>query len=337
MRRVTADQVARRAGVSRSAVSRTFTKDASVAPETRAKVMVAARELGYQPNGLASSLAKGNTNIVALITNSLPDLRRPYLTHELNTRLQALRLIPYTICIGPDYNGEETLSQIIQMPLNTAIVGADSVTASQIAPFCIENPPIMLSDLFTEADEVDAVQIDDAQGICEMTRHIVKNGGKTIWLIAPRRTSSSYNSRNMAFLKALAQSELKLIDSEIGDFSYESGKKAFGRLMARGPLPDCLFCANDAMAMGAMDSARFEHDLKVPEALGVFGFDDIPHASWPTYQLSTVRQSVSDTAKAVCDILEERLKGPALLGTISRTVNTQFVKRHSGALKNHRD
>lgn len=329
MRRITADQVASQAGVSRSAVSRTFTKDASVSAKTEAKVRKAARELGYRPNGIASSLAKGDSKIVALVTNSQPDMRRPYLMYALNNALQAQGLVPFTICIDADYAGSETLEKIVQMPLNTAIVSADAVTAAQIAPFCLHSPPIMLNASYDETDQVDIIEVNEMTGLSQMVAHIEAQGGETLWMISARRSSSSYHSRNTSLINALAHSKLRLIDQEIGDFSYESGRAAFAALYGRGSLPDCLFCANDAMAMGAMDAARFQHGLQVPDSLGIVGFDDIPHASWPTYQLSTVRQSVSATVAAIEAIVRKRAENVDTREQVVESVETEFTKRGS--------
>ncbi|MEM9635708.1 MAG: substrate-binding domain-containing protein [Pseudomonadota bacterium] len=327
MQRVTADQVAERAGVSRSAVSRTFTKDASVSARTAEKVLKAARELGYRPNAIASSLASGSSNIVALITISKPDFRRPYLIHHLNNALQKMGLVPYTICVDENYRGAETLAQIIQMPLNTAIVSADAVNASDIIPFCIHSPPIMLNSNFSQDERVDVVNVDDATGIQQMTSYLHNRNHKTVWLVTARRSSSAFHSRSVGLLEALARSDMKLIDKEEGDFSYESGQEAFDKLSSRGPLPDCLFCANDAMAMGAMDTARFVHGLSVPKDIRIIGFDDVPQASWPSYNLPTIKQSVVDTVDAIMEIIQLRVAKSSDESRITRTVPTSFIAR----------
>ncbi|WP_299866677.1 LacI family DNA-binding transcriptional regulator [uncultured Roseobacter sp.] len=328
MKHVTADQVAARAGVSRSAVSRTFTKNASVSPATQEKVIKAAKELGYRPNGLASRLAKGTSNIVAIITNSNPDLRRPYLIHRLNEALQGLDLVPYVICVdGDDYHGTETLERTIQMPLSTAIVAADAVTGAQIAPFCISSPPIMLNENFAQDDLVNVVRVDEAAGFAQMIRFLATQKVRTMWLIAARRSSSAFSSRNAALHEALAFSDIRLIDKDVGDFNYEGGWAAFERLFGRGPLPDCLFCANDAMAMGAMDAARFKFGLTLPEDLLIIGFDDIPQAAWPTYCLSTIRQGIGDTVAAIMEVIEAGGSDKMQMSRSVRTVPTTFVPR----------
>ncbi|MHA3980739.1 LacI family DNA-binding transcriptional regulator [Halovulum sp. GXIMD14794] len=323
---MTADQVAARAGVSRSAVSRSFSKTASVAPDTRDKVLRAAAELGYRPNGVASTLASGKSNIVAVLTNSKPDILRSELLHLLNVALQEEGLVPYVISIGTTYAGAQSLTDLIQMPIATAIVTADSVTCQQISPYCLEAPPIMLNGRIEPGEVADRVVTDDAVGIRQMIRHLVAKGRKTLWLITARRSSSAYDTRNSALLEAMVGTHVTLMDTEEGDFTYEGGKRAFAALQERGPLPDCVFCANDAMAMGAMDVARFQNGIDVPGTLEVIGFDNIPQARWPTYNLPTIEQSPEALVGGIRSILRQRAGKAPKDKPIVVTLPTRFVE-----------
>jgi len=306
MSRITADDVAELAGVSRSAVSRAFSKSASISRKTREKVLAASQQLGYQPNGLASNLAKRQSNIVAIVASNTPDLREPYFYQALNCALQAIGKVPIMISVDDDDTGETSLKHSIKFPLDTAIVLADSVEAAHVVPFCLGSPPIMLNDNFRNRDMVDAIKLDERAGITEMTRYLEQLGCKTIWFVAGRQTARAFNSRRIALLEAIACSEMILVDQDEGDFSYESGALAFKALFERGPLPDALFCANDAMAMGAMDAARFHHGVSIPDDLRVVGFDNIPQASWPSYNLTTIEQAIDETVRQILDILIHR-------------------------------
>lgn len=328
MNRITADQVATFAGVSRSAVSRSFSRTASVAPETRRKVLQAAAALGYRPNGLASTLASGKSNIVAVVTNSAPDTRRSHILHLLNTTLQEIGLVPYFIAIDQSYEGAATLAKLIQMPLMTAIVTADAVTCRDIRPYCGENPPIMLNGKTEPGDVADQVLVDDAGGIRQMIRHLDAIGKQTLWLITARRSSNAFLTRSVAMLEALAGTNLRLVDREEGDFTYESGKSALGSLNDRGDLPDAVFCANDMMAMGAMDEIRFTLGRSVPNDIAVIGFDDIPQAGWPTYCLPTIRQDPKHLVAAIEEIIRKRLGEGGTADPIQRSVKTSFLPRN---------
>ncbi|MDD7911583.1 LacI family DNA-binding transcriptional regulator [Pseudovibrio exalbescens] len=326
MQKVNAKKVAELAGVSRSAVSRSFSGNGRVSAETRAKVFAASEQLGYRPNGLASSLARQTSDIVALINGDAPDFREVFFVQNLSRALFNAGMTPLMLSVRNDDSGAETLSQFLRFPLLTAVVSADSIEARHVIPHCPYAPPIMLNENYSRDDEVDAVRLDEVKGIGEMVAHLESTGRKTLWFIAGRQTTSAYSSRKMALLEALARSDLRLLDSEVGDFFYDSGTAAFERLYQRGPLPDAIFCANDLMAMGVMDTARFKYGLRVPEDLYVVGFDDIPQSSWPTYALPSIQQRDADIINAILEILTERKEG-AGDQRLSKMVPTRFVPR----------
>lgn len=327
MARVTANQVAELAGVSRSAVSRSFSDTASVSPHTRAKVMAAAKTLGYRPNHLASTLAGGKSNIIAIITNSHPDIRRSHMLHLLNIALQNMGMVPYMIAIDKSYLGEQSLAQLIQMPIRTAIVEADAVTQTHISPFCQDAPPIMLNGRFDTNDPVDRVVLDEQTGITAMMQHLNKMGCGKLWMISSRRSSSTYLTRNTSILNALTGTELQLVDQQEGDFTYEGGAEAFRTLMARKKTADCLFCANDMMALGAMDAARFEFNLTIPKDMIIVGFDNIPQASWPTYNLPTIQQDPLELVSAIKNIVHARAQQTAQSEPIVEHITTHYIWR----------
>ncbi|MFV0334287.1 MAG: LacI family DNA-binding transcriptional regulator [Tropicimonas sp.] len=326
MERINAEKVAELAGVSRSAVSRSFSGNGRVSEETRRKVFEASKQLGYRPNALASNLARRTSDIVAIINSDDHDLRETFFTQSLSRAIFECGMTPLMLSVRNDDTGAETLARFLRFPLFTAIVCADSVEAKNVVPYCSCAPPIMLNENFTARETVDAVQIDEQKGISELIGHLGTLGHRAIWFISGRHTTSAYSSRRIALLEALARSDLRLIDSADGDFSYQSGECAFETLLARGPLPDAVFCANDLMAMGAMDRARFNHKLTVPDDLYFAGFDDIPQASWPSYRLPSIRQSDAEIIESIIGILRYRTKHSDGNAMVSR-IPTQFIPR----------
>lgn len=323
---VTAKDVAALAGVSRSAVSRTFSVGASVAPETRRKVLDAADRIGYRPNGLASTLAKKHTDLVAVIANARPDLREPYLFHALHLALQAMKRQLITVSVSNDDDGRASLSSLIRFPIETAIVLADAVTPGNVAPFCVHGRPIMLNRR-TDADvPADQVLLDEVSGLAAALADLQVRGVSRLWYVSGRASATASASRRLAFLEALAPTRMQVVGEEAGDYSYESGDRAFRRLAASGPLPDALVCANDAMAMGAMDAARILTDPADFARLIVLGFDNIPQSDWAPYRFSTVEQSIDDAVAAVAAILGGRDADPMAPPTV-RIVPTRYVRR----------
>ena len=98
-----------------------------------------------------------------------------------------------------------------------------------------------------------------------------------------------------------------------GDYSYESGESGLLELKSKlGELPDAVICANDVMAIGCMDTARFQLDVKVPEDLSIVGFDGVGPAQWQSYDLTTVRQPVRRMTEAAISMILERVEQPDL-------------------------
>jgi DNA-binding LacI/PurR family transcriptional regulator len=326
MKTVTAKDVAALAGVSRSAVSRAFSDTASVAPETRRRVLEAADRIGYRPNALASNLARKRSDLVAVIANARPDLREPYLFQALHAALQAMRRQLITVAIAHDDDGRLSLPRLIRFPIETAIVLADSVVAAHVAPFCETGRPILLNQRLEGASEADCVVLDELSGTRDALADLAARGCARVWYVAGRRTATAWSSRRAAFLEALALSGMRLADEETGDFSYESGDAAFRRLLARGALADVVVAANDAMAMGALDAARSHLSPADFARFRVTGFDNIPQSGWAPYRFPTIEQSIDETVAHVCDILARRAENPDG-PPITRRVQTRYLRR----------
>lgn len=326
MRSVTAKDVAALAGVSRSAVSRAFSETASVAPDTRRKVLEAADRIGYRPNGLASILARKRSDLVAVVANARPDLREPYLFQALHVALQAMKRQLITVSLANDDDGRQSLATLIRFPIETAIVLADSVVSASVAPFCETGRPIMLNRRVVDDSQADCVVLDELSGTRDALADLESRGCTRIWYVAGRRTATAFSSRRSAFLEGLAHTRMRMVDEAAGDFSYESGAAAFAELASRGPIPDAVVAANDAMAMGALDAARTTLAPEAFQRLVVLGFDNIPQSNWAPYRFSTIEQSVDATVEQVTDILRARAADPDA-PPIVRSVTTRFIRR----------
>lgn len=126
----------------------------------------------------------------------------------------------------------------------------------------------------------------------DVARRLIDAGHSRLTIIGGRPDTSTHRERYAGFQDELRSHGLELVGEEIGGNTYDGGYQAALRLM-RGPIrPDAMFCIADVMALGALDAIRFELGLKVPEDVSVVGFDDIPLASWPAYNLTTFRQPV---------------------------------------------
>ena len=114
---------------------------------------------------------------------------------------------------------------------------------------------------------------------------------------------------------------------ERGDYSFEGAQQAVRRLYAQGDPPDAIFAANDHMAIAAMDVLRLELGLRIPQDVGVIGFDDVPQAAWGGYRLTTVRQCVEPMVDATVALLREQMRGELRARDI--VVPCMMIHRHT--------
>ena len=304
-RRARATDVAELAGVSRSAVSRAFSQTAYIAPETKAKVLKAAAELNYSPDSLASSLAKGRSNIVVVVLNQVDAIRGPSFHSALVRSLQDSGRLPVVLSLSPTDDGATSLKRHLTFPVEGLIVMSDSVSVD-VARHAVPNVrPIMLNFERTRTD-VDSIAANDAAGIAEMVNYLWETGHRSIGFMAGRSSSISSSIRRNALALGIARKGMHLAVEASGEFSYDRAFEAAPDLVAGEKLPDAIFCANDVMAFAVMDYLRLKTQHRVPEDVSIVGFDDVFMASWPIYNLSTIRQDFDRMAAAVTAILERR-------------------------------
>ncbi len=305
VRRARATDVAELAGVSRSAVSRAFSQTAYIAPETKAKVLKAAAELNYSPDSLASSLAKGRSNIVVVVLNQVDAIRGPSFHSALVRSLQDSGRLPVVLSLSPTDDGATSLKRHLTFPVEGLIVMSDSVSvdvARHAVPYV---RPIMLNFERTRND-VDSIAANDAAGIEEMVNYLWETGHRSIGFMSGRSSSISSSIRRNALALGIARKGMHLAVEASGEFSYDRAFEAAPELVAGEKLPDAIFCANDVMAFAVMDYLRLKTQHRVPEDVSIVGFDDVFMASWPIYNLSTIRQDIDRMAAAITAILERR-------------------------------
>ena len=300
-----AAEVAELAGVSRSAVSRAFSLGAYIAPETKAKVMEAAAALNYRPDTLASSLAKGNSSIVALVFNQVNTVREPGFHSALLRAVQDSGRLPIVLSLSPTDDGERSLKQYLTFPVEGLIVLSDSVSMKNALAAVPYVQPIMMNFERNRMGE-DSFLRDDSTGIFQMVDHLWETGHRSVGFMAGRPTSLSSNVRRDALQVATKKKKMRLTGEARGDFDYRIAYDATPELVTTSDRPDAIFCANDLMALAVMDYLRLETTLRVPEDISIVGFDDVMMAGWPIYNLSSIRVDVESVAAATIALLDRR-------------------------------
>ncbi|SFJ38559.1 DNA-binding transcriptional regulator, LacI/PurR family [Celeribacter neptunius] len=323
-RRVTAQDVAKEAGVSRSAVSRAFTPGASLDAEKRNTILAAAFKLGYRPNALAAGLSGGRSHLVAIFVGDMRNAYDSEVVAQLVGRLNALGKWPILIDGGGRKARDALLGEVFRYPLDALIMRAGSMEPL-IAEQCAKlNIPVICSGRIIEADQVDNVCCRNLEGSASAARLLIDRGRHRIAHIRGPESYGASDEREAGMRKALAQAGLAPVAVAQGTYTVESGYQAARDLFGRHEI-DALHCANDAMAIGALGYLR-ECGVDVPGAVSVTGFDDIAMAAWPGIRLTTVQNPIGAAVSHIVDLLERRLSDPQKPSEVA-WVETQLVLR----------
>jgi DNA-binding LacI/PurR family transcriptional regulator len=309
-KRVTSYDVAREAGVSQSAVSRAFRPGLSVSSKTKAKVMKAAKKLGYKPNAIARMLITQRSGMVAVIISSISNLIYPELLSRVTDQLsdRGVRVLLFTLDESSQL--EALLEQIWTFQVDGVIALTAHFDHRDIAQFEAHHIPVVLYNRQVPDHPVNTVCVDHGQGIRQLVDLLLQSGSRRFLVLSGPTDSDVANERRTIAIEHLASKGIRDVPVIYGDFSYQSGKDCFSEYMENHDAPDAVICSNDTMAIGCIDQAREVYNLAVPDQISVVGFDGIHAAFWSGYELTTVRQPVNQMAKAAVDILMERIANP---------------------------
>jgi DNA-binding LacI/PurR family transcriptional regulator len=310
--RVSSIEVARRAGVSQSTVSRVFSSDApNVADETRERVLNAARELGYQPNAIARMMSKGSSNIIGIVLANIVNPFYPYVLDKFLRELQAMDRHVLLFTVPPEQDIDDILPLVLQYQVDALVINSATLSSAMAAECQRRGTPVILFNRYVRNNSVSAVCTDNLSGGQRIADLLLDSGHTRIAYLAGTVQTSTNADRERGFGDRLRERGAALVNRAQGDFTYDSGFRAARDLFdsARVP-PDALFCANDSMALGAIDAAR-ARGVRVPDDMSVIGFDDIPMAAWQAYQLTTVRQDVDAMIALTLELMQAHIEDPA--------------------------
>lgn len=291
--RVTSIQVAERAGVSQSAVSRVYTEGASVSKKTQEKVRKAASELGYRPNVLARAMVSGKSRIIGLVVAYLENYFYPEAVEKFSKVLQERG---YHVMIFMTSQTASNIDGVMEEILDYQVDGiimASAEMSSVLTKRCQSaGVPVVLFNRSQDIAGISAVTSDNVAGGRRVAELFIAAGHSQIAYIAGWEAASTQRDREAGFLSGLEDAGKRLFDRQVGNYDIDTAKQAALQMFDRpsNRRPDAVFVANDHMAIAVMDVLRHQLGLSVPEDVSVVGFDDVPPASWAAYSLTTVRQ-----------------------------------------------
>ncbi|MCP1169658.1 LacI family DNA-binding transcriptional regulator [Limimaricola litoreus] len=307
---VTLKDVAELAGVSRSAVSRSFTEGASVSARTRAKVEKAARELGYSPNALASSLTTGRTKLIGLVSNNF---HNPVFLEvfDLFTRgLQERGLRPLLVNLSDEIAPEHSVRMLRQYSVDGAIVASSTLPPDFAPSFHDAGIPVVnVFGRYASDPRVHTVGIDNVACGRLAVRSFAARGYRRIAFMGGPESATSTQDRHAGFMAELAvHPGLEASTSFAKAYSFDAGRREMQRLLQQTPA-EAYFCGDDVLSIGALSALR-DHGVSVPEEVGLLGLNDMEMAGWAGIDLTTIHQPIRQIVTSSIDLMMAMLGEP---------------------------
>ncbi|MEI7847915.1 MAG: LacI family DNA-binding transcriptional regulator [Chloroflexota bacterium] len=313
----TIHEVAKRAGVASITASRVINNSGYASQETRQRVLDAAREMGYVPNRLASSLRSRRTNVLALV---LTDITNPFFTVAARGVEDVANRAGYTVIFcntDEDSEKEKKYVEILMQNRVDGVILVPSDSDSKSVESLQQNGvPVVVIDRHIPSNTVDQVRCDSIGGAYQITRLLLSLGHRRIALLnGPQRVSTAAD-RLTGFKQAM--SELPILENKTrepdfsqqlilsGEFTRTSGYEMTQKALAINPRPTALLAANNFIALGTLQALE-ENNIRVPQDMAVVTFDDLPEALVTSPFLTAAAQPVYEMAARAAEILIGRL------------------------------
>jgi LacI family repressor for deo operon, udp, cdd, tsx, nupC, and nupG len=327
-------EVARRAGVSASTVSRVLSRPNVVSPDTRRRVLETVEQMGYAPNSVARNLRTRRSNKI-LVT--VPDISNPFFSLIIQGIEGAAQRAGYTVLLGNTQHEEKYEERYARMLkrkeadglifLGHRLPRAAAELVDAMAPRCA---PVVHGCEYSPVLGVASVHIDNAAAAADAMEHLYSLGHRLIGVITgPLVSPLSRDRLQGAGWRARAHDAEGQLIVRNGDFSLESGATLAEGLLSRQDRPTAIFCFNDEMAIGVIAVAR-RLGFRVPDDLSVVGFDDIRFARHIDPPLTTIAQPMREIGEGTVRLLLEILNGDEIK-PVSVTLPHQLTLRGSTA------
>ncbi|CAB1128339.1 Ribose operon repressor [Candidatus Hydrogenisulfobacillus filiaventi] len=325
----TIKDVARKAGVGVGTVSRVLNGTGPVSPETRRAVLAAVEALGYMPSTTARAMVTKRTQTVGVL---LPDIQNPFFPMVARGVEDACRQAGYTvILLSTDWDRERELSAaalLRRQGADGAVLVSVGDAAGVHAILGARGAPVVVVDRAAPGLAVSQLSVDHYRGEYEAVRWVRSRGHRRVGFLAGPAGVDSAELRLQAFLDAMEwdPADPGLPVARAG-YGFEGGQRAAAELLDRFPDLTCLVAANDLSALGAL-SWLARQGRRVPDDIGVVGFDDILLASLVHPALTTVRQPAYAMGYRAAELLLQALKDPGR-GPVQETLRPELVIRDS--------
>jgi LacI family transcriptional regulator len=312
---ITIADVAARAKVSKTTVSRVLNGKGELDESTAARVRAVIDELGYVPSARAVNLARGRTRVVAML---VPSLTWPWMGEVVQGAVDVLEAEEYGLLLFTCNRGEDSMRQFAAQVAAKSFDGLLVIEPEGTLDYIVNLhsrglPMVLIDDRDQMSGQIPSVGTTNHLGAGAAARHLLEVGrNRPLMITGPSRFGCTQQRRD-GFAAAYAEAGHPVDEDRImlGDFTFERGAEAIQHAIAAGVEFDAVFCHNDISAAGAMQ-ALLEAGRRIPEDVSVVGFDDIPMAEHTQPPLSTVHQPMREMGEAAARTLLAHFEGTPL-------------------------
>jgi DNA-binding LacI/PurR family transcriptional regulator len=295
--------VARLAGVSQSAVSRTFSGGANVSDSTRKKVLDAAKRLDYRPSLIPRIMLTHRSNLVAIVVGGLYNPFYSAVLEQFTVKFQAAGYQVLLVHVASDHALDDVIPKLASYRVD-AIVSALAILSPRAAKTLAKlKIPVVSFNTGVKNEWVTSVSCNNVEAGRTIADLFVARGARAFAFISGPGQSHASAGRLKGFQDRLHEESAGQVQVGRGNYRYEGGFAAALELFAGSTRPQALFCANDLLAIGAIDALKTRLGIRVPDDVLVAGFDDIPAAAWASVNLTTFVQDAAAMVEVTLGIL----------------------------------
>ncbi len=336
--KVTINEIAKRAGVSKATVSRVLNNSKPVSDDVKKRVLMVIEDANFKPNAVARSLSLKKSHLIGII---IPDLSNPVFSRIIAGIESYIRSLDYSLLItATDFDSEMKI-QHMRILKDKGVDGLILVTDHGNAEFYqamldFEKPIIMIgSDSYI--DSIPVIRIDNYKAACEATQYLIDLGHKKIGMIrGPLTDPQSGKQRFEGFKDTLIKATLyqeNLITE--GWYSFDDGYHGMETLLSKTQNVTAVFCACDLMAVGAIKYVT-QQGLNVPSDISVLGFDDVDIARMYAPSITTVKQPFEENGRLAIETLVTMIEDKEhLIPFKHQILEHQLVVRESTRINKH--
>jgi LacI family fructose operon transcriptional repressor len=301
--------VAEAAGVSTATVSRVLSNKPHVSDELRQRVLQAVERLDYRPNLIARSLRTRQSDTIGLV---VADIRNPYFTavsRAVEDMAYEQGISVYLCNTDEDPQKEALYLQVLRKENVAGIIfsptrkGAQDLSGFNIPTVAIDRP--------VRSAQVDSVLIDNFEAAYKLTEHLIENGYRRIGALFGA-ASSTGRERRRGFERALNDHGLQIPSPDLVNFvqpKVGSGRETALEMLSASPAPQALFTSNSLLTAGALMATR-EKGLRIPEDIGLVGFDDTTWSALVEPGITVISQPTDDIGRTATELLLQRISDP---------------------------